>query len=150
VSHGLLNSDGINVIRAVAGRGLRVAGARLVSSGPGFRFLNVRRLMLMIERSLENSIQWAVFEGNDWLTRAKLTLVIDSFLRELWGRGALMGSRPEEAFFVRCDDANNPADARARGELLIQIGVAASVPFEFIVLRIGRSANGFQMSEEAA
>src|ERR1051326_4575811 len=149
-SHGLLNSDGINVIRAVAGRGLRVAGARLVSSDPGFRFLNVRRLMLMIERSLENSIQWAVFEGNDWLTRAKLTLVIDSFLRELWGRGALMGSRPEEAFFVRCDDANNPADARARGELLIQIGVAASVPFEFIVLRIGRSANGFQMSEEAA
>ena len=149
-SHGLLNTDGINVIRAVAGRGLRVAGARLVSSDPDFRFLNVRRLMLMIERSLENSIQWAVFEGNDWLTRAKLTLAVDSFLRELWSRGALMGSRPEEAFFVRCDDTNNPADARARGELLIQIGVAASVPFEFIVLRIGRSANGFQVSEKEA
>jgi phage tail sheath protein FI len=127
-----------------------VAGARLVSSDPDFRFLNVRRLMLMIERSLENSIQWAVFEGNDWLTRAKLTLAVDSFLRELWSRGALMGSRPEEAFFVRCDDTNNPADARARGELLIQIGVAASVPFEFIVLRIGRSANGFQVSEKEA
>jgi Bacteriophage tail sheath protein len=149
-SHGLLNTDGINVIRAVAGRGLRVAGARVVSSDPDFRFLNVRRLMLMIERSLENSIQWAVFEGNDWLTRAKLTLAIDSFLRELWSRGAMMGSRPEEAFFVRCDDTNNPADARARGELLIQIGVAASVPFEFIVLRIGRSANAFQISEEEA
>ena len=149
-SHGLLNTDGINAIRAVAGRGLRVAGARLVSSDSNFRYLNVRRLLLMIERSLENSIQWAVFEGNDWLTRAKLTMGIDSFLRELWSRGALMGAKPEEAFFVRCDESNNPADARARGELLIQIGVAASVPFEFIVLRIGRGANGFELSEEEA
>jgi hypothetical protein len=103
--------------------------------------------MLMIERSLENSLQWAVFEGNDWLTRAKLTLVIDSFLRELWSRGALMGATQEEAFFVRCDDSNNPADARARGELVVHIGVAASVPFEFIVLRIGRGANGFELNE---
>lgn len=61
-----------------------------------------------------------------------------------------MGAKPEEAFFVRCDESNNPADARARGELLIQIGVAASVPFEFIVLRIGRGANGFELSEEEA
>jgi Bacteriophage tail sheath protein len=147
--HGLLNTDGINAIRAVPGRGLRVAGARLVSSNSDFRFLNVRRLLLMIERSLETSIQWAVFEGNDWLTRTKLALGIDSFLRELWSRGALMGASAEEAFFVRCDESNNPADARARGELLIQIGIAASVPFEFIVLRIGRTANGFELSEAA-
>lgn len=146
-SHGLLNTDGINVIRAVAGRGLRIAGARLVSSDLDFRYLNVRRLMLMIERSLENSIQWAVFEGNNWLTRAKLTLTIDSFLRELWSRGALMGATAEEAYFLRCNDANNPADARARGELLIELGIAASIPFEFIVLRIGRGANGFELSE---
>jgi phage tail sheath protein FI len=149
-SHGLLNSDGINAIRAVAGRGLRVAGARLLSSDSDFRYLNVRRLLVMIERSLENAIQWAVFEGNNWLTRAKLAIGIESFLRELWSRGALMGATAEEAFFVRCDESNNPADARARGELLIEIGVAASVPFEFIILRIGRGANGFELSEEEA
>ena len=149
-THGLLNSEGINVIRAVPGRNLRIAGARLVSSNPDFRFLNVRRLLLMIERSLETALQWAVFEGNDWLTRAKLALAADSFLRELWSRGALMGSAPEEGYFVRCDDTNNPADARNRGELLMQIGVAASIPFEFVVLRIGRAGNGFEITESIA
>ena len=109
-----------------------------------------RRLLLMIERSLESAIQWAVFEGNDWLARAKLALTVDSFLRELWSRGALMGASPQEAFFVRCDDTNNPSDARARGELLLEIGVAASVPFEFVVLRLGRSANGLEITEADA
>jgi phage tail sheath protein FI len=146
-THGLLNLDGINVIRAVPGRSLRIAGARLVSSNSDFRFLNVRRLLLMIERAIQASIQWAVFEGNDWLTRAKLMLSIDVFLRELWARGALMGASPREAFFVRCDDENNPAASRARGELLIEVGVAPSQPFEFVILRIGRTGNGFELSE---
>jgi phage tail sheath protein FI len=145
--HGLLNESGINAIRAIQGRAIRIAGARLVSSDTSWRFVNVRRLMLMIERSIEASIQWAIFEGNDWLTRLKLALCIDSFLRELWSRGALLGASPAEAYFVKCDDANNPADARARGELLIEIGVAPSVPFEFVILRIGRSANGFAITE---
>jgi hypothetical protein len=146
-SHGLLNSEGINCIRSVAGRGIRIAGARLATSRTDLRFLNVRRLLLMIERSLEASLQWAVFEGNDWLTRTKLTLTIESFLRELWSRGALLGAAAEEAYFVRCDESNNPADLRARGELLIEIGVAASVPFEFVILRIGRSVDSFELTE---
>ena len=146
-THGLLNLEGINVIRAIPGRGLRIAGARLMSSNTDFCFLNVRRLLLMIERSMETALQWAVFEGNDWLTRAKLALTTDSFLRELWSRGALMGSKAEEAFYVRCDDTNNPADARDRGEMLIEVGVAPSVPFEFVVLRIGRGANGLEITE---
>jgi phage tail sheath protein FI len=146
-THGLLNLDGINVIRAIPGRGLRIAGARLMSSNTNLRFLNVRRFLLMIERSMETALQWAVFEGNDWLTRAKLALTTDSFLRALWSRGALMGSKAEEAFYVRCDDTNNPADTRDRGELLIEVGVAPSVPFEFVVLRIGRVANGLEITE---
>lgn len=146
-THGLLNSEGINVIRVQSGRGLRIAGARLVSSDTDFRFLNVRRLLLMIERSIEASIQWAVFEGNDWLTRTKLALGIDTFLRTLWARGALMGATAEEAFFIRCDTTNNPADARDRGELLVQVGVAPSVPFEFVILRIGRTGNTFELTE---
>lgn len=148
--HGLLNSLHVNVIRALPGRGLRVLGARTLSSDPDWRFVNVRRLMCMIAKALEASLQWAVFEPNDWRTRAKLSLVAGSFLEELWRRGALVGGTAAEAYFVRCDDGNNPPDARARGEMLVRIGVAPSVPMEFVVLRIGREANGLAFSEEAA
>jgi hypothetical protein len=103
--------------------------------------------MSMIEKSLETSLQWAVFEPNDWRTRAKLALVAGSFLEELWRRGALVGDTAAAAYFVRCDDGNNPPDARARGELLLEIGVAPSVPMEFVVLRIGRDANGLAFSD---
>jgi phage tail sheath protein FI len=146
--HGLLNSMGINLLRAQPGRGLRVLGARTVSSDTDWRFVNVRRLMSMIARSIDAAIQWAVFEPNDWRTRAKLTLAIDSFLRELWTRGAMVGASAEEAYFVRCDDTNNPPDVRALGHLHIDAGVAATVPFEFIVLRIGRDANGFTITAD--
>jgi phage tail sheath protein FI len=118
-----------------------------VSSDPDWRFINVRRLMCMIEKAIDVSIQWAVFEPNDWRTRAKLSLVIGSFLQALYERGAMVGATPQEAFFVRCDDGNNLADLRARGELHIDIGIAPTVPFEFIVLRIGRDANGFAINE---
>jgi len=141
--HGLLNTLGVNVLRAEQGRGVRVLGARTVSSDPDWRFLNVRRLMSMIGKALDVSLQWAVFETNDWRTRTKIQLVIESFLLELWSRGALVGAEPKQAFWVRCDETNNPPDLRAQGRLTVQIGVAPVVPFEFIVLRIGREANGF-------
>ncbi len=144
--HGWLNSIGVNAIRPQPGRGLRVLGARTVSSDSDWRFVNVRRLISMIEKSIDVSIQWAVFEPNDWRTRAKLTLAIQSLLIGLWQRGAMVGAVAAEAFFVRCDDTNNPAEPRARGQLQIDVGVAPSVPFEFVVLRIGRDANGFTIS----
>jgi uncharacterized protein len=144
--HGLLNSMGVNVLRAQPGRGIRVLGARTLSSDTDWRFLNVRRLLTMIEEAIDVSLQWAVFEPNDWRTRAKITLVIQSFLLELWRRGALVGSSPDRAFYIRCDDTNNAADQRAQGRLLAEVGVAPTVPFEFIVLRIGREANGFVIS----
>ncbi|HEX6323549.1 MAG TPA: phage tail sheath C-terminal domain-containing protein [Vicinamibacterales bacterium] len=145
--HGLLNTMGVNVLRAQPGRGLRILGARTVSSDSDWRFLNVRRLMSMIEEAIDVSLQWAVFEPNDWQTRAKLTLVVQSFLLELWSRGAMVGASPKEAFWVRCDETNNGADGRSRGWLVIDIGIAPTVPFEFIVLRIGRDANGFMLTE---
>ncbi len=141
--HGLLNSLGINVLRADAGRGLRVLGARTIASDPDWRYVNVRRLMSMIEKAIDLSIQWAVFEPNHWRTRAKLGLVIGSFLQALYERGAMVGATPEQAFFVRCDDGNNPPSVRDRGELRIDVGIAPTTPFEFIVLRVGRDANGF-------
>ncbi|MBP1202416.1 phage tail sheath protein FI [Duganella sp. 1411] len=148
--HGELNMLGVNLLRALPGRGVRVLGARTLSSDPDWRFVNVRRLMSMIAKAIDLSIQWAVFEPNDWHTRAKLSMVIGSFLRGLWARGALVGAAADEAYYVRCDDSNNPPGTRERGQLLVQVGVAPSVPFEFIVLRIGRDANGFAMSTDAA
>lgn len=145
--HGLLNSSGVNVVRAQPGRGHRVLGARTVSSDPDWRFLNVRRLLSMIEEAIDVSIQWAVFEPNDWATRAKLTLVIQSFLQELWSRGAMVGATPNEGFWVRCDETNNPSYLRDQGRLQIDVGIAPTTPFEFIVLRIGRDANGFAMAD---
>ncbi|MEO8655195.1 MAG: phage tail sheath C-terminal domain-containing protein, partial [Ramlibacter sp.] len=145
--HGLLNSLGVNVLRADPGRGLRLLGARTVSGDTDWRFTNVRRLMCMIEKAIDVSIQWAVFEPNDWRTRAKLGLVIGSFLQALYERGAMVGAAPEQAFFVRCDDSNNPPSVRDRGELRIDVGVAPTSPFEFIVLRVGRDANGFAVHE---
>lgn len=145
--HGLLNSLGINVLRAQRGSGVRALGARTLASDSDWRFMNVRRLVSMIEKTIDTSIQWAVFEPNDWRTRAKLTLVIGSFLQELWSRGAMVGATPDQAYFVRCNAANNPAESRARGELLVEVGIAPSVPLEFILLRVGRDANGFAVKE---
>jgi phage tail sheath protein FI len=145
--HGLLNSAGINALRAQPGRGLRVLGGRTVSSDFDWRYLSVRRLISMIEKAIDVSLQWAVFEPNDWATRAKLTLVIQSFLLELWSRGAMVGAVPDQGFWVRCDETNNPPYLRDQGRLQVDVGIAPTTPFEFIVLRIGRDANGFAMTE---
>jgi hypothetical protein len=145
--HGVLNSAGINAIRPLAGRGVRILGARTVSSDTDWQFVNVRRLMMMIEKAILASTQWAVFEPNDAPTRAKLRLALTSFLVTLWQRGALMGDSPAAAFFVRCDETNNPPPARDVGRLLAEVRVAPSQPFEFVVLRIGRADNEFQITE---
>lgn len=145
--HGILNPVGINVLRSLPGRGLRIMGARTVSSDPDWRFVNVRRLMMMIEEAIDEATQWAVFEPNDFYTRAKLTLAISSFLIALWQRGALAGKTIEEAFFVKCDETNNPPSERDNGRLLADVGVAPSNPFEFVVLRVGRTNNEFEIAE---
>jgi phage tail sheath protein FI len=145
--HGVLNPLGINVIRVLPGRGIRIFGARTASSDPGWRYVNVRRLMMMIEKAVYLSTQWAVFEPNDVYTRAKLQLSLTSFLIALWQQGALVGSTTQEAFFVKCDEENNPARERDNGRLLAEVGVAPSNPFEFIVVRVGRADNEFEISE---
>lgn len=147
---GVLNPYGINAIRPLNGRGIRIYGARTVSSDPDWIFVNVRRLIMMIEKAIDVATQWAVFEPNDLLTRSKLHLTITSFLLSLWQRGALMGADVNEAFFVKCDEENNPADQRNRGQMLAEVGVAPVRPFEFIVLRVGRAHNQFEITEASA
>ncbi|HEX2093621.1 MAG TPA: phage tail sheath C-terminal domain-containing protein [Longimicrobiaceae bacterium] len=148
--HGLLNSEGINVVRALPGRGLRLMGARTLYPDGAFRFLNVRRLLMMVRASLYRSTQWAAFEPNDWLTRAKLTLALSGFLLVLWRRGALAGATAAEAFRVRCDEENNPESERANGRLLAEVDLAPVHPLEFVVVRVGRSENEFEVAEAGA
>ena len=148
--HGILNPAGINAIRALRGRGLRIFGARTMSRDSDWQYVNVRRLMMMIEKAIEAAIQWAVFEPNSTLTRVKLNLTLTSFLLSLWQRGALMGASASDAFFIKCDDENNPQRERDQGRLLATIGVAPSRPFEFIILRVGRTHNQFEISEASS
>ncbi len=144
----VLNPRGINAIRAFPGRGLRIFGARTVGSDPALAHLNVRRLLLMIAKAIDIALQWAVFEPNDHVTRAKIQLALSEFLAALWRRGALVGATRDEAFFVRCDDTLNPPADRAEGRLLAQLGLAPARPLEFVVIRVGRWGNGFEIMEE--
>ena len=147
-AHGLLNDEGINVIIARSGRPARILGARSLSSDPDWRFLPVRRLVSMLRRALDAATQWAVFEPNDQTTRTLLQQSIGAFLESLRRGGALAGDRASHAWRVRCDETNNPASARARGELAIDIAVAPAKPLEFILLRLGRSEAGFELAEQ--
>ncbi|WP_418003797.1 phage tail sheath family protein [Mycobacterium sp. PDNC021] len=139
VLHGVLNDEAINAIRADAGRGIRPMGARTLSSDTLWRFVNVRRLLAMIEKALCQQLQWAVFEPANWITRELLRLGVAGLLETLWATGALNGATAAEAFYVKCDDTNNPPADVANGLLVLDIGVAPTAPAEFVVLRIGKT-----------
>lgn len=144
---GLLNPRGVNCLRVLPGRGLHVYGARTVSSEAAWRYLNVRRLLLMIEKALEQSSQWAVFEPNSLVTRQLLRFSINEFLETLRRRGALAGDTPEAAYRVRCDESNNPPDVVDAGQLVVDIAVAPAIPFEFIRFRLGRTVEAVAITE---
>uniref|UniRef100_UPI0035CAD72E phage tail sheath family protein n=1 Tax=uncultured Sphingomonas sp. TaxID=158754 RepID=UPI0035CAD72E len=149
-THGLLNTMGINALVARDGRPLRILGARTMASDPDWRFVPVRRLVCMIRDALDLSTQWAVFEPNSDSTRLLMTSGVTIFLTALWQVGALAGTTPAEAFRVRCDTGNNDADARANGLLIVDIAIAPSVPLEFIILRIGRQGNSFELVDDGS
>ena len=144
---GLLNPLGVDCLRAFPGRGLRVYGARTMSSDPSWRFVNVRRLVSMIEHALLLSMQWSVFEPNNVNLWQTITLSITSFLEAIWKQGALAGNTAEESFYVTCDETNNPPAVTAAGQLIIEIGVAPALPAEFVVFRIGRTDDTLGVSE---
>jgi phage tail sheath protein FI len=148
--HGVLNPEHVNAIRSFAGRGLRIFGARTLSSNPAWRFVNVRRLLLMLEKAIRLGIQWATFEPHNRQTRAKLHLALTSLLLEVWRRGALAGRTAAEAFYVNCGEVENPPAIRDRGMLVAEVGVAPTTPFEFIVVRVGVSDNALEVHETGA
>jgi phage tail sheath protein FI len=135
-----LNPRGINCIRNLGDRGIRVWGARTISSDPSWRYINVRRLFLMVEQSIEIGTQWVVFEPNDQNLWKRVKRNISAFLLRVYNSGALMGKTPEEAFYVKCDDETNPPEVVDAGQMVCEIGLAPVKPAEFVIFRIGQMA----------
>jgi phage tail sheath protein FI len=136
--HDELNPAGINVIRAFPGRGIRVWGARTLSSDSEWRYINVRRLFNFIESSILAGTQWVVFEPNDQDLWQRIRRTVTGFLLGLWREGALFGGTPEQAFYVKCDEETNPPDVIDAGRVVIEIGVCPVKPAEFVVFRISQ------------
>jgi uncharacterized protein len=139
---GSLNTNGVNCIRAFPGRGIRVWGARTLSSDPEWRYVNVRRLFNYIAESIIEGTQWAVFEPNDDRLWTRLRISSTNFLTRVWRDGALFGSTPEQAFFVKCDGETNPPDVVEAGQVVVEIGIAPVKPAEFVVFRISQFTAG--------
>jgi phage tail sheath protein FI len=144
----LLNPIGVNCIRSFAGRGIRVWGARTLSSDPAWRYLNVRRLFNYIEDSILIGTQWVVFEPNDDALWARIRRTISAFLVNEWRRGALFGLTPDEAFYVKCDRETNPAEGIDAGEVVCEIGIAPVKPAEFVIFRLAQFSGGTSLVNE--
>jgi phage tail sheath protein FI len=144
---GFLNPIDVDCLRTFSGRGMRVYGARTLSSDTIWQFINVRRLFFMIEHALLIGMQWVVFEPNNVHLWHLLTVNISSFLEGEWKKGALAGNTAEESFFVKCDATNNPQATTALGELIVEIGVAPTLPAEFVIFRIGRVGDSLEVTE---
>lgn len=143
----ILNPEGVNLIRYFPGRGIRIWGARTCSSNTLWKYVNVRRLFLYLEESIDKGSQWVVFEPNDEKLWARVRLTITEFLTRVWRDGALMGSKPEEAFFVKADRTTMTQDDIDNGRLIVQIGVAPVKPAEFVIFRIAQYSGGSEVSE---
>lgn len=142
-TQGDLNPKGVNVIRSFPGRGIRIWGARTMSSNGLWKYVSVRRLFIFLERSIYEGTQWVVFEPNDPRLWARVTDTVRLFLRGQWRNGALFGRTEEQAFFVTCNEATMTQDDIMNGRLICEIGIAPVRPAEFVIFRI------FQHTAEA-
>ncbi len=134
----LLNPRGVNCLRFFPGRGYRLWGARTASSDPEWKYVGPRRFFLYLERSIDRSTQWAVFENNGPRLWANIREAVSSFLYNEWRSGNLLGATPEEAFFVRCDRSTMTQNDLDNGRLICLVGVAVLKPAEFVIFRIGQ------------
>jgi phage tail sheath protein FI len=139
---GSLNKNGVNCIRAFPGRGIRIWGARTLSSDPEWRYINVRRLFNFVSESIITGTQWSVFEPNDPFLWTSLSISVSNFLRNVWRSGALFGATPGEAFYVKCDAETNPPEVVEAGRVVCEIGIAPVKPAEFVVFRLSQFTGG--------
>jgi phage tail sheath protein FI len=134
----VLNPEGINCFRFFEGRGMLVWGARTISSDPEWKYVNIRRYFAYLEHSIDRGTQWAVFEPNGERLWANIRRTIEDFLLNEFQMGALLGDKPEKAFFVKCDRTTMNQNDLDNGRLVCLIGVAALKPAEFVIFRIGQ------------
>ncbi len=149
--HDILNPYpvNVNVIRDFrsSNRGIRVWGARCITSDSDWKYVNVRRLFIFVEESIEEGTQWVVFEPNDEPLWARVRRSVTNFLTRIWRDGALQGNTPEEAFFIKCDRTTMTQDDIDAGKLIMEIGIAPVKPAEFVIFRIGQWTGGSEVSE---
>jgi uncharacterized protein len=135
----LLNPIGVNCIRPFGTRGVRIWGARTLSSDTDWTYINVRRLFNMVETAILSGTQFAVFEPNDTALWEGVKRTVSGFLRGLWTAGALFGTSPDQAFYVKCDAETNPPESIDQGLLIVEVGIAPVKPAEFVVFRIAQT-----------
>jgi phage tail sheath protein FI len=134
----VLNPEGINCFRFFEGRGFRLWGARTVSSDPEWKYVNLRRYFAYLERSIDRGTQWVVFEPNGEALWANVRRTVEDFLLNEWQSGALLGDKPEKAYFVKCDRSTMTQNDLDNGRLICLVGVAPLRPAEFVIFRIGQ------------
>ncbi len=134
----VLNPEGINCFRFFEGRGYRLWGARTASSDPEWKYVNLRRYFIYLEHSVDRGTQWAVFEPNGERLWANIRRTVEDFLFNEWSMGALLGDKPEKAYFVKCDRTTMTQNDLDNGRLVCQVGVAALRPAEYVIFRIGQ------------
>lgn len=145
---GILNLQGVNVIRVFSPGARPVLwGARTTATDLNWQYVNIRRLFIFLEQSLQEGLRWVVFEPNNQGLWMKVRRTVTDFLNRVWRDGALFGGTPEDAFYVRIDEALNPFSEQALGRLNIEIGVRPSYPAEFVIVRIGIWPGGSDVSE---
>lgn len=134
----VLNPEGVNCFRFFEGRGMRLWGARTISSDPEWKYVNLRRYFAYLERSIDKGTQWAVFEPNGERLWANVRRTIEDFLLNEWQNGALLGDKPDRSYFVKCDRSTMTQNDLDNGRLVCQVGVAALRPAEFVIFRVGQ------------
>jgi len=149
VVHGSLNDSNVNVIRSFPGRGIRVYGARTVAYDATWRYVNVRRLVLMIEKAIDQNSQWIVFEPNNTRLQREMDRVVRAYLESLFRAGMLDGSTSDDAYVVKCDESLNPPEVIDAGQIICQIGVQPPYPAEFVVIKIGKTQDALNILQES-
>jgi len=134
----ILNLQGINCVRKFSGRDILVWGARTLSSDPTWKYVNVRRLLIYLEQSIKKGTAWVTFEPNNATTWAKVKAQTENFLTQIWIKGMLMGASKQEAFFVHCDQTTMNQDDIDNGRTNMLIGIAATKPAEFTIIRVNQ------------
>lgn len=135
----LVNPEGVNLLRAIPGQGIRIWGARTASSNSSFRYVNVRRLFIFVEESIKANTNWVVFEPNDTTLWSRVSISLTSFLEGLWREGMLVGASAAEAFFVNIGPDTMTPDDIQNGKLICEIGIAPSRPAEFVIFRVSQN-----------